>query len=183
MRLEQVAEISQGIPLNRIRIKQGMKTQKINVYSFERKTEILAPLNIRESEQAIPVAVKDMVLLNLTSYNAKKIEVEDVGNIIPSNYIIIEIKDKSLVEPDYLEWYLDKSNSFARELHKIKQGSTILSIPINELRRIRLKLPNIEFQRDFGKVNALNKRREKLFEERSLLLEKALITINEEAYQ
>lgn len=180
MKLEEIANISQGIPLNRIRIKKGMKTRKEHVYSFEKESEMLIPLDIDETQQKIPLAKEDMIVLNLTSYNAKKIEKESIGKIIPSNYIIIEIKNKNIVDPDYLEWYIDKSQSFARELHKIKQGSIVLSIPINELRSIRLKLPSIDFQRKLGKVSKLNKKREELYRERKELIEKLLITVNEE---
>ena len=55
-----------------------------------------------------------------------------------------------------------------------------MSIPINEFRKMKIKLPNIEFQRKLGKVNSLNRRRKQLFAEREELLEKSLITINEE---
>lgn len=179
MRLEEVASISQGIPLNRIRIKKNMDTRKEDVYSFEKESQILVPLNIEEAEQHIPLAEEDMILLNLTSYRAKKILKEDIGKIVPSNYIIIEIRNKNIVNPDYLEWYMDKSQNFARELHKIKQGSTILSIPINEFRKIKLRLPDIQFQRKVGKINELNRKREELYKEKKELIEKLLITMDE----
>lgn len=180
MRLEEIANINQGIPLNRIRIEKGMKTRREYVYSFERESKILIPADIGETDQKIPLAEEDMILINLTSYNAKKIRTEDIGKIISSNYIIIEIKDKNIVDPDYLEWHIDKGENFARELHKIKQGSIVLSIPINELRRIRLKLPNIDFQKSLGEINRLNKKREELYRERKELIEKLLLSINEE---
>lgn len=183
MKLEDVADISQGIPLNRIRIKEGIKARKEYVFSFEKESQILIPSNPKDAKQYIPLAKKDMVLLNLTSYNAKKIEQKDVGKVIPSNYIIIQIKDKNTVDPDYLEWYIDKGQDFARELHKIKQGSIIRSIPINEFRKIRLKLPDINFQRKLGKINKLNKKRDKLHKEKKELIQKLLTTIDGEEYQ
>lgn len=180
MRLEEIVEITQGIPLSRIRIDNTMETEKRTVYSFENECSIVVPKSIEETNQNIPLVKEDMILLNLTSYNAKKAEKGDLGKVIPSNYIIIEVKDRNIVDPDYLEWYIDKSESFERELYKIKQGSIIMSIPINEFRKMKIKLPNIEFQRKLGKVNSLNRRRKQLFGEREELLEKSLITINEE---
>lgn len=180
MRLKEIVEVTQGIPLSRIKVDDTMETEKRIVYSFENESSIIVPKLMEETNQNIPVVREDMILLNLTSYNAKKAEKGDLGKVIPSNYIIIEVKDKNIVDPDYLEWYIDKSESFERELYKIKQGSIIMSIPINEFRKMKIKLPNIEFQRKLGKVNSLNRRRKQLFAEREELLEKSLITINEE---
>lgn len=182
MRLNTIADISQGIPLNRIRIKKGVDVKKEYVYSFEGDSQITIPVDTENADQHIPFTKPDMILINLTSYKAEKIEVEDVGKIIPSNYIIIEVEDRQLVDPDYLQWHIDKSQRFARELHKIKQGSTILSIPINEFRRLRLKLPDIEFQKKLGRINKLQKRREKLYEERKKLIERLMLALDEEEY-
>ncbi|MEY8303732.1 hypothetical protein FYJ27_04665 [Anaerosalibacter bizertensis] len=180
MRLEKIVEITQGIPLSRIRINSTIETEERTVYSFENESSVAVPKLTEEINQNIPLVEEDMILLNLTSYNAKKAEKTDLGKVIPSNYIIIKVKNRDTVDPDYLEWYIDKSESFKRELHKIKQGSIIMSIPINEFRKINIKLPNIEFQRKLGKVNSLNRRRKQLFLEREELLEKLLITVNEE---
>ena len=182
MRLEDIADIGQGIPLNRIRTGKGIKTREEYVYSFEKQAKILIPFDIGEADQKIPLAKEDMILLNLTSYTAKKVIDEDRGKVIPSNYIIIDIKNNNRVDPDYLEWYIDRSQGFARELHRIKQGSTILSIPINELRRVKLNLPDIQFQRRLGAVNRLNRVRDELYMERRELIEKLLLTMEDDMY-
>lgn len=180
MRLEEIAYITQGIPLNRIRINKNMENEERKVYSFETESNVLVPKNIENIDQKIPITRKDMILLNITSYNAKKAEEEDTGKVVPSNYVIIEVKNKKKIDPDYLGWYIDQSESFKRELHRIKQGSTIMSIPINEFRKINIKLPGIGFQEKLGRINKLNNKREKLFLERKKLLKKSLIVINEE---
>lgn len=180
MRFQEIANITQGIPINRIRVGKGLETEERYVYSFEKQSKVMVPSNTEETNQDIPFTKEDIILLNLTSYRAKKIEKEDIGKVIPSNYVIIEVKDKKRVDPDYLEWYIDKSESFARELNKIKQGSIVLSIPVNEFRKMRLNLPDISFQRKIGRIYSLNKKREKLYKERKELIEKLLVTINEE---
>lgn len=181
MILEEIVNINQGIPLNRIRLKKAMERQERFVYSFEEESKIQLPKNIKEADQHIPLVKEDMILLNITSYNAKIAEIEDLGKVVSSNYMTIEVKNPSKVDPDYLEWYLDKSESFKREIYKIKQGSLVRSIPINEFRKLNIKLPDIEFQRTLGKINKLEKKKKELFKERQDLLKSSLITINEEA--
>lgn len=180
MRLEEIANIKQGIPLNRIRTSKHTGNEKRMVYSFETESQVLVPKNIEDIEQKIPIIKEDMILLNITSYNAKRAEKEDLGKIVSSNYVIIEVKNKKKVNPDYLGWYIDQSESFKRELHRIKQGSTIMSIPINEFRKVNIRLPDIDFQEKLGNIYKLSNQREKLFRERKNLLEKYLLVINEE---
>jgi len=180
LRLEEIANINQGIPLNRIRLRKSMEKEERIVYSFESESNIEVPKDIEDIDQKIPIIRKGMILLNLTSYKAKQADREDIGKVIPSNYIIIEVKNKEKVDPDYLGWYIDQSEGFKRELHKIKQGSIIMSIPINEFRKINIELPNIKFQEKLGKINSLNKKRKKLFMEKQELLNKSIIAINEE---
>ena len=179
MRLEDIADITQGIILSRIRIEDNMEVEDKIVYSFETESKVKVPKDVKKVNQNIPVIEKDMILFNITSYNAKKATKEDLGKIVPSNYVIVKIKDEN-VNSDYLAWYMDQSESFRREIHKLKQGSTVLSISINEFRKMSIKLPRLEFQQKLGKINNLNRKRKELFIERQTLIEKSLITINEE---
>jgi len=179
MRLEDIADITQGITLSRIRIKENMETEERTVYSFETESKIRVPKDIEKTDQNIPIVTDDLILFNITSYNAKKATEKDIGKIVPSNYVIIKVKDRK-VNVDYLAWYMEQSESFKRELHKLKQGSTVLSVSINEFRKINIQLPKPGFQQKIGKINDLNRRREELFLERQELIQKLLITINEE---
>lgn len=179
LRLEDICNINQGIPLTRIRIGKYREKEERTVYSFESESKITVPKNIEDIEQKIPLIEEDMILVNLTSYKAAKAVKDDVGKVIPSNYIIIEVKNKTKINPDYLAWYIDQSQDFKRELHRIKQGSTIMSIPINEFRKIRINLPSLEFQNNLGKIDSLSKKRKRLFLEREELIKKSLVTINE----
>lgn len=178
MRLEEVAEIIQGIPLNRIRVEKGEETEKRIVYSFEREErEIVIPKN---PDQEIPLIEEDTILFNLVSYRARKAIKEDIGKILPSNYVTIKVKTDKIC-PDYLAWYMDQGESFKRELHKLKQGTTVMSLPVNEIRRMKLKLPNLETQEKIGMLSRLNRKKEDLFLEKQELIKKAMVTINEEA--
>ncbi|MCF6461742.1 restriction endonuclease subunit S [Clostridium sp. Cult3] len=182
MRLEDIADITQGITLSRIRVKENMETEERTVYSFETESKIQVPKDIEKTDQNIPIITDDIILFNITSYNAKKATEKDIGKIVPSNYVIIRVKDKN-VNTDYLAWHMDQSESFKRELNKLKQGSTVLSVSINEFRKMNIKLPKLSLQEKIGRINDLNRRREELFLERQKLIEKLLMTINEEEMQ
>lgn len=178
MRLEEIVEINQGIPLSRIRVKADMESEERTVYSFEKESTALVPKNIEEVDQNIPLADENMILFNMVSYTAKRGMEDDIGKIIPSNYVIITLRSGD-VDLDYLAWYMDQSEEFKRELFKLQQGSAVLSLPINEFRKMRIKLPSLEFQNKMGSLSRLNRKRERLFRERQYLIEKSMIKINE----
>lgn len=177
MRLEDIADIVQGIPLSRIRTGEDRELEEKTVYSFESESKILVDKD--RTGQNIPLVEKDMILFNIVSYNAKKAREEDLGKVVPSNYVLIRLKDKN-ISPDYLAWYMDQAEAFKRELNKLRQGSTVLSIPINEFRKVNLRLAGLETQEKIGRVNRLKERRKDLFLEREELIEGLIISINEE---
>lgn len=177
MQLKDIADIVQGIPLGRIRTTKDMELEEKRVYSFESESSVMVAKNMMG--QTIPLVEKDMILFNIVSYKAKKAKDKDIGKIVPSNYVIIRLRSRE-VNPDYLAWYMDQAEGFKRELNKLRQGSTVLSIPINEFRSIGLELPNYKIQKSIGNINKLKERRRDLFLERESLIEKAMVTINEE---
>ena len=180
MKLEDIGDICQGIPLSRIRIKEGVEQEERLVYSFEKEeSKVSLAKNLEDLDQDIPLVEEDMILFNMLSYNAKKARPEDLGKVVPSNYVIIRL-DSDRVDPDYLAWYLGQGESFKRELHKLRQGSAVLSLPINEFRKIRLSLPSLEIQRKIGGLNSLRLRRKSLEEERDRLVKDFLVSVNEE---
>lgn len=178
-KLEDIADIVQGIPVSRIRTEEAMELEERTVYSFESESKVLIAKNDEKMGQKIPLVERDIILFNIVSYSAKKATEEDLGKIVPSNYVIVRLRDRN-ISPDYLAWYMDQAEGFKRELNKLRQGSAVLSIPINEFRKIDLRLPSLEVQDRVGKINKLKERRKNLFLEREELIEKAMVTINEE---
>ena len=178
-KLEDIADIVQGIPVSRIRTEEAMELEERTVYSFESESKVLIAKNGEKMGQKIPLVERDIILFNIVSYSAKKATEEDLGKIVPSNYVIVRLRDRN-ISPDYLAWYMDQAEGFKRELNKLRQGSAVLSIPINEFRKIDLRLPSLEVQDRIGKINKLKERRKNLFLEREELIEKAMVIINEE---
>lgn len=178
-KLEDIADIVQGIPVSRIRTGEAEELEERIVYSFESESKVLIAKDLDKLSQKIPLVERDMILFNIVSYNAKKATEKDLGKIVPSNYVIVKLRDRN-ISPDYLAWYMDQAEGFKRELNKLRQGSAVLSVPINEFRKIDLKLPSKEVQDRIGEINKLKERRKDLFLEKEELIEKAIATINEE---
>lgn len=176
MRACDVLEISQGDTLNRI--SSDGDAMVVKVYSFDDKGSISISNN--EYKKASLVE-NNMILMSMMSYKAKIANSYDVGDLIPSNYLTIKIKDNSQVDINYLYWYLSHSDEFKRELLKIEQGTIRRSIRIAEFRDLKLQLPSLEMQKKIGNISSLINEKENLVKRESELLRKALKTINREA--
>lgn len=50
MKLEDIADVTQGITLSRIRIKENMETEERTVYSFETESKIKVPKDIEKKQ-------------------------------------------------------------------------------------------------------------------------------------
>lgn len=180
MRIEDIADVYQGITLSRIRNSKNDDIEKTLIYSFidGGKRYIMIPKD-KESNSEIPFTKKDMILLNITSFRASIIEEHEEGMVIPSTFIILSAKDG--VNPIYLEWYINEGQAFYKSLYLIKQGSVITSIPIQSLREIEVDIPSIEIQNKIANMSNLMKQRKKLLEKKEKLFKDILKYINQEA--
>lgn len=178
MKIEDIANIYQGITISRIKNHKG-KTEKCLIYSFvdSEKNYIDIPKD-EDLRSEIPFTKKNIVLLNLTSHRASIIEDGEEGMVIPSTFIVLE--PQKYVNPYYLEWYLNDDRSFYKNLQIIKQGSIIQTIPIQSFREIKINLPPLEVQQKIGNISKFIKRSRSLFEEKEKLLKDMLIYINQE---
>lgn len=178
MKIEDIANIYQGIILSRIK-NQDVQTEKCPIYSFiEDEDNYVEIPKDNEYKSQIPFTKKNMVLLNLTSHRASIIEEDEEDMVIPSTFIVLEPNGE--VDSVYLEWYINESRDFKKSLHIIKQGSAILTIPIQGFKEIKVKLPPIEVQQKISRISKLMKEEKRLREEKEELFKKVLKYINQE---
>lgn len=178
MKIEDIADIYQGITLSRIKT-HDLEIEKCLIYSFVDGEENYVDIPKDEKlKLEIPFTKKNMVLLNLTSHRASIIEDNEEGMVIPSTFIILEPKKE--VSPHYLEWYINEDRDFYKNLQIIKQGSIILTIPIQSFREIGVNLPSMEVQEKISRISKLIKKNKKLQEEKEELLKDILKHINQE---
>lgn len=178
MKVEDMAKVYQGITLSRIKNKD-VETEEYRIYSFldEEENYIQVPID-NKSKAQIPITKKDMVLLNLTSHRASIIEEDEEGMVVPSTFMVLIPNER--VIPEYLEWYINESTDFKRNIELIKQGSIIQIIPIQLFKEMKINIASLNVQEEIGHMSKLIKKNKRLVEEREELLKEVLKHINQE---
>lgn len=106
--------------------------------------------------------------------------VETAKTVASSAFFVIKIKDKDLLLPHFLCWYLNHPAILAL-LKSQAVGSTIPSITKRMLEELEINLPDKETQLRIVEINRLHQRenrlRKSIAEKRDLLLHASLYTI------
>lgn len=103
---------------------------------------------------------------------AKQITTE-MGVIIPNTYIIIRIKDTSIVNPDFLTYYLNDPR-VAYEIQRQIDSTKIMKVSTSILKELKIQLPDIEVQNYY--VMLINKVFERIeLKRRSIECDKSLV--------
>lgn len=178
MKVADVAKVYQGITLSRIK-NIDVETEKHLIYSFldEEENYIQIPID-NQSKSQIPITRKDMILLNLTSHRASIIEEDEEGMVVPSTFMVLIPNGR--VMPEYLEWYINESTDFKRNIELIKQGSIIQIIPIQQFKEMDINIASLHLQEKIGNMSKLIKKNKRLVEEKEELLKEVLKHINQE---
>ena len=103
---------------------------------------------------------------------AKQITTE-MGVIIPNTYIIIRIKDTSIVNPDFLTYYLNDLR-VAYEIQRQIDSTKIMKVNTSILKELTIQLPDIEVQNYY--VMLINKVFERIeLKKKSIECDKSLV--------
>ena len=150
-----------GTPTNQISWHKEKISSKLNQKYFSKKNDII--LNLQNSQII------------------KFVNEENI--IIPMHYAIIRLNEEYNAE--YIYYYL-KTSLFQKQLHKFKEGSSLLFLNLSALKNIKINLPEKNIQEQYVKLfRVLDKKSElriqenKLLEDfRDLILIKKIILIN-----
>lgn len=184
MNLEQCALVTQGAFLSRVQTvpltdEEKLILHKFSAYSMKEMNEWLSsdPNVIPDNSQdvyiseerlgTLPIAKEGWVLISLTSQRAVALQQEHVGKLIPSNFAIIE--PARLLNPDYLEWFINEHPDCRKQLKVATQGSSVAALSIQMLRTLDIILPPMTDQLRVGSVHRLLHRKNRLLQERVLL--------------
>jgi len=103
---------------------------------------------------------------------AKQITTE-MGVIIPNTYIIIRINDTSIVNPDFLTYYLNDPR-VAYEIQRQIDSTKIMKVSTSILKELTIQLPDIEVQNYY--VMLINKVFERIeLKKKSIECDKSLV--------
>lgn len=111
------------------------------------------------------------VVFGLTYGKAMVIEKDRSDKLVLSNFVVIRIKDKEVLDPYYLCWLINESNLVKRQLHKTSQGSGRVNlIPIAIIKSLEIITLPIEEQRLIGLIYDLSRRQKRIQRQKSDLL-------------
>ena len=163
-KLDEIAEIFNGARLSRyqdddgeeFKVFLGTPTDQISW----QKEKISSKLNHKYFSK------KNDIILNLQ--NSKIIEfVKEDNIIIPMHYAIIRLNKE--FNSEYVYYYL-KTSLFQKQLHKYKEGSSLLFINLSALKNIKINLPERNIQEQYVKLfRVLDKKSELRIQENKLL--------------
>lgn len=145
MKLEEIANVSIGILQSREENIYGKNRYKIfNLKNYEENEEYLEFNTDKKLDEKL---TKEGDILFRLVYPNKVIyvEKEQANLLIPSQFCIIRSKTE-IVEPIYLKWYLE-SNQGRNDIKMELRGSSIQKISVASVRKLDIKLIDIEKQK------------------------------------
>lgn len=174
--LNQIAEIFNGVRITRY-VDENNKNTNNKIFTSkltETPEEELKTENIHltyEINEKFYSQRNDILLQVIGSIKTTQIT-EEVGVIIPMNYIVIRVHEN--YNPVFI-YYLLKSVRFTDILEKLSEGSNSRFVRIPHLKQIKFKIPDIKTQNDYGILMKLLDQKHKL-ERKQIEINKKLQT-------
>lgn len=174
--LDQIAEIFNGVRITRY-IDKNNKNTNNKVFTgklIETPEEVLITENIHlnsEIDEKFYSQKGDILLQVIGTAKTTQIT-EEVGIIIPMNYIILRVNEK--YNPTFI-YYLLKSVRFTDIIERLGEGSNSRFVRIPHLKQIKFKIPDIKTQNDYGNLMKLLDEKHKL-ERKQIEINKKLPT-------
>ena len=168
--LQSLANIIQGNIPTRIEVTTGQSIETITMQELNYIANVSDDLPIAkyitvqgDKIETYSLTKEYDVVVGLSSGKAIVIENNRAGKLILSNLAIIRIKDMSKVNPYYLCWFINNNTAALKQLKKLKQATTAVSIiPLSMLKSFEVTLLPIEKQRTIGKISELKRQRDRL---------------------
>lgn len=162
MNLGNIAELSIGLVLSR------KKAEEYETNKFEYKLISLKSVNDNgtilieklerffakeELNEEVLTRYGDVLIRLSEPYTSIFIENNFEGIVVPVNYAIIRLKEKTIL-PEFLKFYINSING-KRSILKVCEGSILKTISIANLKDIKVKSYSIKEQEDFINLNKL----------------------------
>lgn len=146
-KLSEIAEIYNGLRITRYMNPENKEenrvfTRKNKDNELEYETQKISTVDPKYYSQ------KNDIILHLLTFECTLIT-NQTGIIIPQNYAIIRTKNG--YDPLYL-YNILVSKQFKQILKRLSQGTTLQSIILSDLRKIKIKMIPYEEQQKYGKL-------------------------------
>ena len=173
-KLSEIADIIQGNILTRIKpSSQFDEIVEFDSISMQELSYIVGQSDILENTTKVKVVKskesscvltkqKDIVV-GLSSRKAFVIDETRSNNLLLSNFALIRIRNKNILDPHYFCWLINEDLQFQKYIDQKMQGSAnVVILSINNVKNIEIDLPSIDKQRLIGKIYELGRKRDRL---------------------
>lgn len=180
MKVSDIGNVIHGVTLSRVEPKALEEKQTYFLFTIQELNEEVSKFTQDISEKEIEVskerfdkiylAKENMVIIGLNSFKAIAVSEKQIGKVIPSNFAFIEL-DFNKVDPSYFSWYFNEHPYIEKQLQIAMQGTVLRALSVQMLRELEIILPPIDVQRKIGKIYILQKKKQRLLYEKSILEE------------
>lgn len=172
-KLDEIAEIYQGSIYTRIKPNNGIdECSLLDTISMQELNYTVGNSLCLEKQESSVLKSKVSsctftkeydVLVGLTMQKAMVINLERSGKLILSNFAVIRIHDKNIIDPYYLCWLINENSYFKRLIDASSQGIAYVStLSIATLRGFEIPAIDIFKQRKIGELYRLSIERKKV---------------------
>lgn len=113
------------------------------------------------------------VVFNLNTYQTAVISVANTDKVLDQNFMLLKCNDK-VVDPRYLCFILNNSNSIKRQESAMSQGLIVRRLSTNDIKRMQIPLVSLPQQKLIGQIYAMQIHYQWLTEQRMNLVSKSL---------
>ncbi len=189
MELEDIAEITQGNILTRIKSTSGMEFKAFTMQQLSFSINASDSPGLynkvivnKERTDNLCLAKENDVLVGLASGKAMKVSKKEEGFLVLSNFIRIRIKDNVQLNPDFLCWIFNENKDILRYFASMTQGTARVSIiPLPFIKCLNIDLLPLNQQMIIGRIYQLKKEKMRIVKQKeevkSLIIEKKLFEI------
>lgn len=168
LKLNDIADITQGSILTRIKTDSGTKydaytMQQLSYYvnSSDEHGNFNTVDVLYDKIPNICLSQKYDLILGLTS--GKAMIVEEDNKLILSNFIRIRINNTNLCNPDFLCWMLNENKDVQKSMKALNQGSTRVGIITpNFIKDLEINLIPIQKQIEIGRIYQLQRKKTRI---------------------
>lgn len=168
VKLNEIADITQGSILTRIKSDDGIK---FNAYTMQQLSYYINSSDdcggfneVSVLSNKIPnlcLSQKNDLILGLAS--GKAMVVEDDNKLILSNFIRIRLKDNFTCDFNFLCWMINENIELQRNMQANIQGTTRVGIiSPNFIKDLEINLISLEKQKKIGRIYQLQRRKTRI---------------------
>jgi len=170
MILEEIADITQGSILTRIKDTRGtmfkaFTMQQLSYYiNASDAPGLFNDIMVNNDKiENLCIAKENDILVGLASGKAMKVSKEDEGYVVLSNFIRIRLKDVESFNPDFICWIFNENLDTQKYFASQTQGSARVSIiPLSFIKCLNIDLIPFEQQKKIGKIYQLQREKIKI---------------------